>query len=330
MNALSQNCPYCDVRPLTSNDHIFPDFLGGKITIRSCTKCNNTFGHTFEAAVLSDLAPLMVVLRSSGLPAPRYAVWKKATIHQGMEIDIDTDLKSNVSQTCIEKDEHGAFKSGTFHSAEVANRSLRGLERAGKNARITESTLAPLSLSELTLRVTIGAEIRRLAVKIGIAAADLMGHRAGVLDGKSRAFLLGDKIEGPAPVRLDFSHYEALQKLRPPLSHNVFVKGNGRTGHCYAVVMFYGFIQLYVILNDTGFKGTDFAVFGFLSPVDSKTAFNDVELISLAKPPQFVTPALAEAGMKKCQGSFQEQAKVVFGDGKVSVKMEYLGSQQER
>jgi hypothetical protein len=184
-------------------------------------------------------------------------------------------------------------------------------------------------MGEVTLNLIIGAELRRLAVKIGVAAADLLGHHAEVLDSRSRAFLLGDKID-VAPVCLDFSMYEPLQKLRAPLSHNVFVKGNGRTGHCYAVVMFYGFIQLYAILNDTGFKGEDFAIFGFLSPVDYKTAFEDIELISLAKPYQFVTPAFAEAGMARCQGSFQEQAKAVFGEGQVTVKMQYLGSQPKK
>jgi len=185
-------------------------------------------------------------------------------------------------------------------------------------------------MAEVTLNLTIGAELRRLAVKIGVAAADILGHCADVLDSRSRAFLLGDNIDGAAPVRLDFSHYEPLQKFRPPLSHNVFVKGNGRTGHCYAVVMFYGFIQLYAILNDTGFKGADFAGFGFLSPVDYKTAFDTVEIISIAKPPQFVSQALAQAGMKRCQSSFQEQARAVFGDGQLTIKMEYLGSQPQK
>src|SRR5439155_1178377 len=43
-------CPYCAERPADSDDHVFPQFLGGKATILACTTCNNTFGHSFEAS----------------------------------------------------------------------------------------------------------------------------------------------------------------------------------------------------------------------------------------------------------------------------------------
>jgi HNH endonuclease len=324
------SCPYCAIRPRDSDDHIFPDFLGGTLTIRSCTYCNNTFGHTFESAVLSDLAPIMVVLRSAGLAAPRYAVWKKAKVHEGVEIDIDTDLKSNISQSTVEKDERGIFRSGTFQSEKAAKRSLRGLQQAGEKARIIEQAMSPLNISEVPIFLTIGVELRRLAMKIGVAAADRLGHHTEILDLRSRAFLIGEPIGGAPPVLLDMSSHEPLQKMRPPLSHNVFVKGNGRTGHCYAVVVFYGFIQVYAILNDTEYKGPDFAVFGFLSPVDYSSELKNVELISLPIPPQFVPRAFAEAGMQSWQHYFCEQAKAVFGAEKLTVKLEYVGTQLKK
>jgi HNH endonuclease len=324
MNPFISNCPYCDSRPRDSNDHIFPDFLGGTTTIRSCTQCNNTFGHTFESAVLSDLAPIMVILRSLGLAAPRYAIWKRAKVHEGVEIDIDTNLVSNISQTVIAKDEFGRFKSGSFQSEKEAKKSLRGLENAGKRARIIEQQMSPFNISDLTLNFTVGPEFRRLAMKIGIAAADLFNHRDEILDPYSRAFLVGAPVTNDTPVRLDLSSYEPLQRLRPPLSHNVFVKGNGTTGHCYAVVVFYGVLQLYVILNDKNYSGNDFAIFGYLSPVDHKTEFKNIELISLPKPPQFVSRHSIETGLKNWQHCFNDQAKVIFGDGKINLKMEYL------
>jgi hypothetical protein len=324
----SSNCPYCDLRPRNSDDHIFPNALAGKVTIRSCAKCNNTFGHAFEAAVISDLAPIMVILRSAGLPSPSYAVWKKAKTHEGIEIDIDTDLNSSVSRTLVEKDEQGMFKSAAFQTKKQAQKALQNFEKAGKKARLSERTLSPLKPSEISPRINIGLEMRRLAVKIGVAAADLLGHRTNILDPKSRAFLLNERFEGDAPVRFDVSNYPPLQELRPPLAHTVFVKGNSRTGHCYAVVMFYGFIQLYAILNDTDFLGSDFAVFGFLDPVTYKSEFRNIELIALPKPPQFLSHDAIDVGLKRLQDSFQDQAKTVFGENQVTFRLEYLGSQQ--
>jgi len=35
MSAITQLCPYCDIRPRNSGDHIFPEFLGGRTTIRT-------------------------------------------------------------------------------------------------------------------------------------------------------------------------------------------------------------------------------------------------------------------------------------------------------
>ena len=63
-------CLVCrlDRRKLACRDHVFADFLGGKAWVGACRHCNNTFGHTIEAAALSHLKDLMFVFRRCGFP----------------------------------------------------------------------------------------------------------------------------------------------------------------------------------------------------------------------------------------------------------------------
>jgi hypothetical protein len=67
----SNVCPYCLERPRDSDDHVFPEFLGGTKTVRTYTPCNSEFGHRFEGPVSNDLAPVIVVLSFSGYKHPR-------------------------------------------------------------------------------------------------------------------------------------------------------------------------------------------------------------------------------------------------------------------
>ncbi|HSS99118.1 MAG TPA: HNH endonuclease [Terriglobales bacterium] len=79
-------CPYCTKRPtgggqdVYSDDHIFSESIGGKKTIRACKKCNDTFGHTFEARNFNQtIIPLRMMLGRAGLQVePRDTKWKKA------------------------------------------------------------------------------------------------------------------------------------------------------------------------------------------------------------------------------------------------------------
>lgn len=48
-------CPYCGVRQTNSDDHVFPEFLGGRATIRAWKPCNDVFGHSIGGAVSIDL-----------------------------------------------------------------------------------------------------------------------------------------------------------------------------------------------------------------------------------------------------------------------------------
>src|SRR5713226_954347 len=254
-----QLCPYCGVRPRSSDDHIFPEFLGGQTTTRACKPCNDLFGHAFEGRVSSDFAPIVVFLRRGGLRSPRLVVWKCAMKKEGVDYDLDSDLQMTPSKPSIERDETGAVKRGVFAGLQAAKSSIRGLEAQGKRLKLTPQTIEGIDIRKLEFKLNIGMEVRRLAIKLAIAAAEHMGFSDGLIDKETREFLLGN-TKNTTRVRLHLARHEALEKIRPPLSHFAFVKGNSQTHKSYAIVQFYGLVQLYVLLNDGAFARNDFAI----------------------------------------------------------------------
>jgi HNH endonuclease len=251
-------CPYCDVNPRASDDHIFPEFLGGKTTIRACKPCNDRFGHEFEGPVSKELAPIVVNLSQSGLPSPRRVVWRRALKRDGFDCDMDSDLNITRSRPEIERDEPGAIKRAMF-SVRDATRFKREQESQGKKVamRIDTIKIKTADMPRSNYDLPLGTEIRRLAIKLAIATADHMGTSNGLTDQETREILLNNTVN--TRVRLDLAIHEELEKMRPPLSHFVYVKGNGSTHKSYAVVQFYGIIQMFVLLNDGAFTQSDFA-----------------------------------------------------------------------
>jgi len=280
----TQLCPYCGVRPRDSDDHIFPEFLGGKTTIRACKPCNDLFGHDFEGPVCNDFASTVVMLRRGGLRAPRQVVWKRALKRDGIDYDVDSDLQMTPSEPRIERDEQGSIKGALFASRKAASGFIRGLEAQGKKFKLTPQTITGIDMRELHFTVNIGPEVRRLAAKIAIAAADHLGFGGGLVDSEARQFLMG-RAPQSTRVRMDLVIHESIEKMRPPLSHFVFVKGNGETHNIYAIVQFYGLVQFWVLLNEGGFTRDHFAISAVLDIAKGyRERFELAELVLLPVP----------------------------------------------
>jgi len=318
MSANSQSCPYCRIRPRSSEDHVFPEFLGGKSTIRACKPCNDLFGHAFEGPVSNDFAPMVVMLRKGGLRPPRRAVWRRAVKRDGVDYDFDSDLNLSRSSPSIERDEKGSIKRAAFAGLQAAKSFIRGQEAIGKKLKLIPQTIKDIDMPRLEFRLNIGAEVRRLAIKIAIAAADRMGFSDGLIDEGTKEFLLGT-ADNTGRVRMDWTKHDELEKLRPPLSHFAFVKGNGQTHRSYAILQFYGILQLYAVLNDTAFAGNDFAIIAVLDPVQGYAErFEQADLLTFPEAPvklgHWEFQRLKWEWMKKCN---TEAQAVLQGDAKL-------------
>jgi HNH endonuclease len=278
-------CPYCSVRVRDSDDHVFPAFLGGKKTIRACKPCNDLFGHEFEGPVSNDLAPTVITLRRAGLRPPRRVVWKRALEIEGKDFDLDSNLALTPTTSSVERDSQGQIKGALFSNRRAAENFVRSQEGRGKKVKSSFQKFKPVDLKKLTFKLNIGSEMRRLAIKIAVAATDLMGIKNELLDEESQSFLLGD-LESTQRVRIDFAIHSSLEKLRPPLSHCIFVKGNSQTRKSYAIVQFYGLVQLYVLLNDGRFTNPDFAILGVIDVAKGYAErFEKTELLMLPEAP---------------------------------------------
>jgi HNH endonuclease len=306
-------CPYCLLLVRDSADHIFPAFLGGKRTIRACKACNDRFGHAFESSVSSDLAPTAVMLRRAGLRSPRRVVWKRALEIDGREYDLDSNLSLTPSKPLITFDGKGMIERAIFSNEQAAKSFIRGQEARGKKLK-TSRTLKNIDLRRLNLKIHVGMEMRRLAVKMAMAVSDLMGFRDNIVDAETRNFLLGN-IETTQRVRIDFGIHSTLEALRPPLSHSVFIKGNGQTHKCYAIVQFYGLVQLYVLLNDGGFTGSDFAILAILDVAKKYVEhFDKTELLMLPEAPQKIGHWKSLELKAKWMKKFNSEAQIVLQD----------------
>jgi HNH endonuclease len=167
---LDSLCPYCKERERNSQDHIFPEFLGGTRTIGACKECNDVFGHSSEGPVCKNLAPFAVMLRKSRIKAPRYAIWRKALVHEGIEWDLDTDLVMRPSKPKFDNVAESAL--AVFPNERGARKWAAHRQEQGKNVSVESRTGPSIQMNATSFNFTIGTEVRRVSTKMCVAVAD--------------------------------------------------------------------------------------------------------------------------------------------------------------
>lgn len=319
-------CPYCNADPQDSDDHVFPASIGGRRTVRACKAgCNDRFGHEFEAAVADDLGPVAVLLSLCGLKLPKRFVWRQAYRHPptGLEYDLESESKVlRLSAPKVERNEHGEVVRGIFRDTSEAERARASLEgkAPGKQYRVKlakeEIKAPPLN----PIRFTIGTEIRRLAVKVAIGAAELVLPSVLVVDSTTRAYLLSS--EAPeVPVRIDYRQLDGLDSMRPPLAHLVFVEGDPKKRRCYAVVQFFGTIQLWTLISSE-YDGQAFAVLGTCNVLSNEDMFVQVTGLGLDEAPQYTTQEQVQTGIEAWAKKLDKQVLEAFGENILTFNIE--------
>lgn len=306
-------CPYCLNNPADTAEHIFPQFLGGKTTIWACRSCNSLFGHSFEAAVHRDLTPIASMLALCGLSLPRPAVWGKALEGvDGQLLDIDAEQRLlKPSRPIVEKDpQTGGFRvtGDKKRVTKIANEFLR--RHPGAVAKYTDLTKQVPTPDKLSHALTLGLEIRRLAVKMCAALIEHCYLDLDVIDDTVRAFLLGNAVS-EIPVRLAYYDYGPLRELRKPLSHSIYVEGSPHNG-AYGIVQLFGGVQLYAVLNRT-YDASVFAFFASLDQPDWKERFEQTDVLNLREAPKVITVEEQTIGVRGWLDYLNVQVKDAFG-----------------
>lgn len=315
----SDVCPYCLKRARDSDDHVFPDFLGGTKKVWVCTHCNNTFGHRFEGPVSSDLAPIIVVLSFSGYKHPRVVVYERAwtDADTGIEYDLDSERKSYPSKPHLIKYE-GEVKRIVARSLREARRIAKSLITKGRakgyieKHEMKEGLRPPLR----DIKLHVGTELRQLVVKMCVAVGQVVVPDIVLLDDRCRQFLLA-KAPTSSPVRHDYSHYPDLDSLRSPLAHAVYLEGDPRAHKCLGVVqLFGGALQMYVPLSDE-YSGPEFSALGTLDIVSWKEEFRRVTRLRIPEPPQFVPQVQVAKAFANWGPQFNERISAAFGQNAI-------------
>jgi len=312
---MSAQCPYCRERQADSDDHVFPEFLGGFATIRACATCNSGFGHRFEGPVAHALAPLIVFLSFSGYRHPRHVVHRKAWIDEtnGVEYDVDTTFRSRPSRARVVEND-GKITSIVAQTAGQAQRMIDGLRAKGRIGELVggQETKTALRPPLRDLRINVGVEVRQLALKMCVALGQVVVPNRELLASTGRQLLLETKPITTS-VRRTYERYSDLDDIRPPLAHVVYLEGDPERGRVFGVVqLFGGAIQLYVPLM-SACEGAAFACVGVLDTVSWEESFRSLEPLKLPEAEEFITPAALAANIAGWGPFFNEQVRQALG-----------------
>jgi HNH endonuclease len=282
------NCPYCALRASDSDDHIFPQFLGGRATVPACNQCNSTFGHTIEASAFEHFKDWMFVFRRSGMAPPKPMIWRRGAIDDsGRRYDVDQDFKAVLSNPIITRDDEGQISAVEGSPKEVA-KIAKSLQEKG--AKFTEPKVSNITIDmqSLTLRYPLDQDLQRLALKISIACVRRLGRELRISDYVRSYLLDGPQAESNnmAPVRVTLQRYGELDILRPRLGHLVYVRSSQDDVRTYSILQFFGFIQLYCDFRGTS-SDDSFSILATHDPISHSEDFREISSINYAMPPQF-------------------------------------------
>lgn len=244
-----ETCPYSQPpdREFT-DDHIFPQFLGGRRTIRVCKQCNNTFGHTFEGRTSTQLKRLQVFISHFGLDLTRTkAAWPAALTIGDESYDLrpgPDGAQYFLSKPTFIKEAEGNIIGGKARSMSEAKRITDGLIKAGKakEVEIFTSQDKPIEDVSLTGAFSFNEDLYRTATKM-TANALVAFDRADIITASGiPAYLHGN---GSWLTSLAYCNVDPIRGLRPPLAHTIYVELGEFS---YGIVLIFGFQKIFVPL----------------------------------------------------------------------------------
>ena len=293
-----EECPYSDL-PFGefTNDHIFPESLGGRRTIRVCRNCNSKFGHLFEAVAAKQLKRMQVFVSHFGLDLSRTpASWPSA-----LEIDgVIYDLKSGacgaqyeLARPVILRNETGQITGGRARSLTEAKQIANSLKRKGlaKDVNVEKRASENLNGVKLEVDLSYNQELYKFSAKLASNLSIAMGREHLI-----KASGIANYLHGASTwnTRLAYCDTSAIRDLRPPLSHAAYVEF-GLVSH--AVIILFGGPQIYVPLPAAK-KG---AILGFLDPITGEERFDEVAPLGILPAPSALT-----------EGEFQVHFKYIL------------------
>jgi hypothetical protein len=225
-------------------------------------------------------------------------VWKRVGIGaSGQRYDIDQDLKATPSTPTIERDASRRITRANGSSRHVGQ-IQRSLARAGRRTQITAEPIE-IDLRQLKMTLPMDDDIKRLCIKMSVAAPELRGTSVG-LDSVARRYLLEGIVLGVCPVRISINEYAELDRQRPPVGHLIYVNASSSGRRIYSIVQLFSAIQFYCELS-SDHKGRDWALLATHSPVDHSERIEFVPPVDYPLPERHISGTLAEHFEKRLE-----------------------------
>jgi HNH endonuclease len=283
-DSISELCPYSGP-PFGefSDDHIFPEFLGGHRSIRICRECNSLFGHSFEARAASQLKRMQVFISHFGLDLTRTGgSWPSALVIDGTTYDLKsgpTGVQYELARPVIFRNEAGNVIGGRARSRPEAERPAASLIKKGKAKDIQIEDVHGQNFNDikLSMELSYDDDLFKFSAKLASNMAIAMGREVLIKESGIAGYLHGSYGWDARIAHCDTS---AIRSLRPHLSHTVYI---GFGVESYAFVILFGGLQIYVPLP----AAKPGAILGFLDPITGEESFDEIEPLDIKTPLNF-------------------------------------------
>lgn len=253
-------CVYCGRTDDLTEEHVFPDALGGRSTVADmvCRACNSRFSAEFEQDFVRGLSLIRFLLR---VPTRRGRVEKLSaeTVVDGAvrPAKVLADGEISVPTFRIEEEEKDGERRIIYKtfSKEAQDALLEAAKKKGLELTEGAALLSEIeAVVELDLRFVVSVEAYRTVAKIAYTG---YAQRAGRQSAESAGFQpLRDFIaqgEGPSPVRLFLNRKFAAHFNAGPHQHALVLGCNGQTHLAHAIVVIFGGLYYLVNLTDQCF-----------------------------------------------------------------------------
>lgn len=302
---LKEVCPYSDPPyEVFTNDHIFPEFLGGHQSIRICRDCNSRFGHSFEAGAARQLKRMQVFVSHFGLDLTHAAaIWPSALNIDGVTYNLQSGpdgIQYELARPIILRNEAGDIIGGRARSRAEAEQASSSLIKKGKakEIKIEEAPGENLDDIKLCVDLSYNEDLYKFCAKITSNLTIFTGREAFIKQSGIGRYLHGSVGWG---ARVAYCDTSAIRNLRPPLSHSVYIEFGFQS---QAIVILFGGMQVYVPLPAAK-RG---AFLGFLDPITGEESFSEVKVLNIPPAPSFWSDAEARVHFAYITRMLSEEA----------------------
>jgi hypothetical protein len=289
-------CPYCQRRPtgagqdVYSDDHIFPESMGGKKTIRAGKSCNDKFGHTFEAQNVEEtIIPLSMMLGRAGVPiALQNVKWKNAIkTPDGQVYNLSLTgkgLQPESAKPLVKRDpDDPKLLQVTINDDPESRRHLKQFSNPKKFVLQSRTHSKPALIAGSSFKVNLDRTVGLTALKMAFASATLV-FPDEIANFKDARLDLAEVEQCSAPMRslvIDNRTHKLLDAARPALCHAIYIEEHD--GIIHGVVQFFGAFQCYIKLSDIVSRSYDSGLLATLDPTTGAEVFRELPRLGISK-----------------------------------------------